>query len=78
MHVTLNELKRAVSLMESLNERNGHLRHYGEWPLDGGLVLVLNVEHSGVRGDLHVKLFDEFKLMNYRRMNQIDELQEHE
>ena len=61
-----------------LNQRNGHLRHYGEWPLDGGLVLVLNVEHSGVRGDLHVKLFDEFKLMNYRRMNQIDELQEHE
>ncbi|NBV27549.1 hypothetical protein EBS02_00800 [bacterium] len=59
MHVTLNELKRAIALMESLNEQDGHLRHHGEWPLDDGLVLVLSVEHSGVRGDLHVKLFDE-------------------
>lgn len=59
MHVTLNELKRAVVLMESLNEQDGHIVLNNEWPHDDGLVLVLNVEHSGVRGDLHVKLFDE-------------------
>lgn len=59
MHVTLNELKRAIALMESLNEQDGHIVLHNEWPHDDGLVLVLNVEHSGVRGDLHVKLFDE-------------------
>lgn len=59
MHVTLDELKRAVSLMECLNERDGQLVLCQEWPHDDKLILVLNVDHQGIAGELHVKLFDE-------------------
>lgn len=61
MHVTLNELKRAVSLMESLNEQNGQIILCQEWPHDDKLILVLNVDHQGINGKLHMKLFDEIE-----------------
>jgi len=61
MHVTLDELKRAVSLMECLNERDGQFVLCQEWPHDDKLILVLNVEHQGIAGELHVRLFDEIE-----------------
>lgn len=59
MHVTLDELKKAVSLMECLNEKYGQIVLCQEWPHDDKLILVLNVDHQGIAGELHVKLFDE-------------------
>ena len=61
MHVTLDELKRAVSLMECLNERVAQFVLCQEWRHDDKLILVLNVEHQGIAGELHVRLFDEIE-----------------